>query len=37
MSASCCGHEAKFEGLDPRYKRILWTVIALNGVCSWSS
>jgi Co/Zn/Cd efflux system component len=21
-----------FDGMDPRYKRILWTVIALNGV-----
>ena len=31
MSASCCGHEAKFEGLDPRYKRILWIVIGINA------
>ena len=23
MSAGCCGHDAKFDGLDPRYKRIL--------------
>lgn len=31
MSASCCGHGAKFEGLDPRYKRILWVVIGINA------
>lgn len=31
MSASCCGHEAKFEGMDPRYKRILWIVIGINA------
>lgn len=31
MSAGCCGHDAKFDGLDPRYKRILWAVIAING------
>jgi Co/Zn/Cd efflux system component len=31
MSAGCCGHNAKFDGIDPRYKRILWTVIAING------
>src|SRR5258705_1621448 len=32
MSAGCCGHNAKFEGIDPRYKSILWAVIAINGV-----
>jgi len=31
MSAGCCGHNAKFDGLDPRYKRILWAVIAINA------
>lgn len=31
MSAGCCGHDAKFDGLDPRYKRVLWVVIAVNG------
>ena len=31
MSASCCGHAAKFDGLDPRYKRTLWLVIAINA------
>lgn len=29
---SCCsGGVPVFDGVDPRYKRILWTVIALNG------
>ena len=31
MSASCCGQTAKFDGLDPRYKRTLWLVIAINA------
>jgi Co/Zn/Cd efflux system component len=31
MGTHCCGHEAKFEGLDPRYKRVLWIVIAINA------
>jgi Co/Zn/Cd efflux system component len=31
MSASCGHHNASFEGMDPRYKRILWTVIAINA------
>ncbi len=31
MSASCCGN-AKFDGLDPAYKRILWWVIAINAL-----
>ncbi|MGE0769459.1 MAG: cation transporter [Hyphomicrobiaceae bacterium] len=31
MSASCCGGNAKFEGLDPLYKRRLWAVIAINA------
>ena len=29
---SCCsGGVPVFDGLDPRYKRVLWTVIAING------
>lgn len=31
VSASCCGGNAKFEGLDPLYKRRLWAVIAINA------
>ena len=30
--AGCCGHDAKFEGLSPEYKRRLWMVIAINAV-----
>ncbi len=30
--ASCCsGGVPVFDGMDPRYKRILWTVIGING------
>ena len=29
--AGCCGHDAKFEGLSPDYKRRLWMVIAINA------
>ena len=32
MSASCCGNEARFEGLDPAYTRRLWVVIGINAV-----
>lgn len=38
MSESChdhscgCGSNPRFDGLDPRYKRVLWTVIAINGL-----
>jgi len=32
MSDSCCGADVRFDGLDPRYKRVLWTVIAINAV-----
>ena len=32
MSASCCGNETRFEGLDPAYKRRLWAVISINAV-----
>lgn len=31
MGASCCGGEAKFEGLSADYKRRLWLVIAINA------
>ncbi len=29
--AGCCGHDTKFEGLSPDYKRRLWMVIAVNA------
>lgn len=33
QSSACgCHSNPRFDGLDPRYKRILWTVIALNGI-----
>lgn len=34
MSAHCCGPgaEARFDGASPRYRRVLWLVIALNAV-----
>ncbi len=28
---SCCGHDAKFDGVSEDYKRRLWIVIALNA------
>jgi Co/Zn/Cd efflux system component len=32
-SASCCaGGVPVFDGMNPRYKRILWTVIGINGL-----
>jgi hypothetical protein len=31
MADSCCGANVRFEGLDPRYRRALWTVIAINA------
>jgi Co/Zn/Cd efflux system component len=32
VGASCCsGGVPVFDGLEPRYKRVLWTVIAING------
>jgi Co/Zn/Cd efflux system component len=32
QSASCCsGGVPVFDGMNPRYKRILWTVIGING------
>ena len=27
----CCGNEVRFDGADARYRRVLWTVIALNA------
>lgn len=32
MSAGCCGHSHGFDGMDPQYRRVLWIVIAINGV-----
>jgi Co/Zn/Cd efflux system component len=29
--ACCCGGVPIFDGMDPRYKRMLWTVIGING------
>jgi Co/Zn/Cd efflux system component len=31
-ACGCHGGVPVFDGMDPRYKRILWTVIALNGL-----
>ncbi|MEP0507949.1 MAG: cation transporter, partial [Aurantimonas coralicida] len=30
-ACGCSGGVPVFDGVDPRYKRILWTVIAING------
>jgi Co/Zn/Cd efflux system component len=32
MAEPCCAANVRFDGLDPRYKRVLWTVIAINAV-----
>jgi Co/Zn/Cd efflux system component len=33
QSAACgCHGNPRFDGMDPRYKRVLWTVIALNAI-----
>jgi Co/Zn/Cd efflux system component len=32
MADSCCGTNARFDGLDPRYGRVLWAVIAINAL-----
>lgn len=33
QSSACgCHSNPRFDGLDPRYKRVLWAVIALNGI-----
>lgn len=31
VDACCSGGVPVFDGLDPRYKRVLWTVIGING------
>src|SRR5262245_53763677 len=31
MGASCCSHDAKFDGVSADYKRRLWLVIAINA------
>lgn len=31
MSGSCCSTGKKFDGMDPKYKQILWIVIAINA------
>lgn len=31
MSGSCCSSSKKFDGMDPKYKQILWIVIAINA------
>jgi Co/Zn/Cd efflux system component len=31
-ACGCHGGVPRFDGLDPRYKLVLWTVIAINGV-----
>ena len=31
MGADCCGHDVKFDGLSPDYKRRLWLVIGINA------
>jgi Co/Zn/Cd efflux system component len=31
MAGSCCSANARFDGLEPRYKRVLWAVIAINA------
>jgi Co/Zn/Cd efflux system component len=30
-SCGCSGGVPVFDGMDPRYKRVLWTVIGING------
>lgn len=29
--AGCCNNDAKFEGIDPSYKRVLWVIIVINA------
>ena len=31
MAGACCESEPRFDGLDPRYRRVLWLVIGLNA------
>ena len=28
----CCNNEIEFDGQSPQYRRVLWTVIAINAV-----
>ncbi|MBY6185277.1 cation transporter [Marinobacter hydrocarbonoclasticus] len=30
--AGCCNHNAQFDGASAQYRRILWLIIAINGV-----
>ena len=32
MAGSCCGHDAKFDGVSDEFKKALWMVIAINGI-----
>ena len=32
MADSCCGANVRFDGLDPGYRRVLWSVIAINAL-----
>jgi Co/Zn/Cd efflux system component len=32
QACGCSGGVPVFDGVDPRYKRVLWTVIAINGI-----
>jgi Co/Zn/Cd efflux system component len=29
--SDCCGKDVRFDGMDPRYRRVLWAVIAINA------
>ncbi|MCB1972702.1 MAG: cation transporter, partial [Geminicoccaceae bacterium] len=31
MSAGCCSHEPKFDGMSRGFRRALWVVIAINA------
>ena len=30
--AGCCGNQVKFDGVSEAYRRVLWAVIAINGI-----
>lgn len=32
MAGCGCGDEIRFDGLSAAYKRVLWVVIAINGI-----
>jgi Co/Zn/Cd efflux system component len=32
MAGQCCGHQPRFDGMTPGFKRALWVVIAINAV-----